>query len=214
MDYALSSIAGQPNDYETPQNPLDIAGGVRGLSGSDIPQRWVSNFVYTLPFGPGRKYLTGGGVGGKIVGGWQLSGIGTFQSGEVFGVALSGDSANIGGPGFVRPNRLRNGMLPSSQRTLSHWFDTAAFVAPPPYTFGNAGRDILRGHNFADVDAGLMKHTKISETTELEFRAEFFNLPNRVNYSLPGHSVGTSTFGVIGGAGDPRIIQFALKFVF
>jgi hypothetical protein len=105
-------------------------------------------------------------------------------------------------------------MLPSSQRTLAHWFDTSAFVAPPAYTFGNAGHDILRGPGYADVDAALMKHTKITETTELEFRAEFYNLPNNVNFGLPGNAYGTSTFGVITGANSPRIIQFGLKLLF
>jgi hypothetical protein len=214
MDYAYSSIAGQPGDQSTPQNPRDISGGLRGISVGDIPKRSVTNFVYTLPFGPGQRFLSRGGVEGKVVGGWQLSGIGTFQSGEVFGVTVAGDSANIGGPGYVHPNRLRNGMLPSSQRTLAHWFDTSAFVAPPAYTFGNAGHDILRGPGYADVDAALMKHTKITETTELEFRAEFYNLPNNVNFGLPGNAYGTSTFGVITGANSPRIIQFGLKLLF
>ncbi|MBV9083692.1 MAG: carboxypeptidase regulatory-like domain-containing protein, partial [Acidobacteriaceae bacterium] len=102
------------------------------------------NHVYELPFGHDRKYFTHGPLG-YILGDWNINGIWTAQSGGRFTAVLGTNVSNSAGGGAQRPNRLRNGNLPSGQRTIAHWFDTSAFTAPTAFTFGNSGTGILRG---------------------------------------------------------------------
>ena len=111
-----------------------------------------------------------------------------------------------------RPNILRNPAL--SQRGANGWFDTTAFVVPPFGTFGNAGRNILTGPGFQNVNVSVIKTTELGERTRLQFRAEAFNLLNRVNLDLPDIFLGSPTFGKIQSAESPRRIQFGLKLLF
>lgn len=213
LDQSFSGVAGQPNDSSYPQNSRDLR-AEEGLAATDRRNRWVSSFVYTLPFGPGQKYLSSG-LAGKVIGGWQVTGIYTAQSGEVFGVNLAGDPINQGSPNNVaRPNRLADGNLSGSARSITHWFDTAAFVSPGPFTFGNAGRAFLIGPAFFNLDAGILKNFSLGEQREIQFRAESFNALNHTNFDIPGRYVGTSSFGIITSAEPARIMQLSLKFIF
>ncbi len=203
------SSAGDPN---FPQNSFNVA-AERGRSNFDVAHRLSVSYSYALPF---RRYE---GVAGTLLNGWETYGIVTLQTGRPFTVALlseidnSGTGRSILGFGANdRPNLVGNPEL--SDPTTLHWFNTAAFAFPPPGTFGNAGRNILDGPGFQNVNASLLKNTRITERVNLQFRAEAFNLFNHPNFNLPDNFLGSPTFGRITSARDPRHIQFGLKLLF
>lgn len=185
----------------------------RAVSTLDIPQRLVLSYIWQLPFGPGRRFLANS-RSGKLVGGWQIGGISTFQSGVPLGV-VCGTNVMFPGVGGCRPNMLRNPRIPGFQRSVDRWIDTTAFAAPAAFTFGNAPRTIpgLRGDQTKNLDFSVSKRTPLTERFTLEFRAEFFNLLNRPQFAPPNLSQGNATsFGTINSqANTPRLVQFALK---
>ena len=151
--------------------------------------------------------------------GWETSGSVALQTGRPFTAALLSEIDNsctgrsILGFGFNdRPNVVGNPEL--SNPTTSQWFNTAAFAFPAPGTFGNAGRNILEGPGFQNVNMSLLKNTRLNERVNLQFRAEAFNLFNHPNFNLPDNFLGSPTFGRITSARDPRHIQFGLKLLF
>jgi hypothetical protein len=177
------------------------------------------SYSYLLPFGEGRQYLANDGWVTKVLTGWETFGIVTLQTGRPFTVALlseidnSGTGRSILGFGANdRPNVVGNPEL--SNPTPDRWFNTAAFAFPAPGTFGNAGRNILDGPGYQNVNASLVKNTHLTEQVNLQFRAEFFNLFNHPNFNLPDNFLGSPTFGVISSAREPRHIQFGLKLLF
>lgn len=187
----------------------------RGNSQFDFRHRFTQTFVYALPF-----YHTGSSrMLRALIRGWQLDGILTLESGQPFSVMASGDVANTGSTG-QRANRIADGNLPSSERSTSRWFDTSAFVNPAPFTYGNAGRFILRQAPTRTLDAGLFKNFFFTEKQMLQFRTEAFSVTNSPVFGTPGTTVGTSTFGVVtslasaGGTGGNRVLQFGLKYSF
>ena len=209
------SSAGDPN---FPQNSYNVA-AERGRSNFDVRHRLSLSYSYALPFGKGRQHLAGDGWVSHVLSGWETHGIITLQSGRPFTVALlseldnSGTGRSILGFGANdRPNVAGNPEL--SNPTPERWFNTAAFAFPAPGTFGNAGRNILDGPGFQNVNASLMKNTTLTERLNLQFRAEFFNLFNHPNLNLPDNFLGSPTFGRISSARDPRHVQFGLKLLF
>ncbi len=102
----------------------------------------------------------------------------------------------------------------SHAEIISKFFDTSLFAQNAVGTFGNTGKNVLLGPKFFNVDLGLLKNTRITEKTNVQFRAEFFNLFNNVNFKLPNSRLTSSSFGRITSAFDPRIIQFGLKLSF
>ncbi|MBV9503201.1 MAG: hypothetical protein JO138_27830 [Acidobacteriaceae bacterium] len=179
----------------------------RGLSFSNVPRRLSAGFVYNLPSSPVLRLLLSH---------WQLSGIITLQDGTPLNpFYIATDFANTGTPN--RPNIVygQSISLPSSQRTVDHWFNTAAFSDPAPYTFGNAGRDIIPGPGNEVIDIALARRFVVTESSTIEFRAESFNVLNHPNYGIPGPypDFGPS-FGKILSAGEPRRFQFGLRFDF
>jgi hypothetical protein len=204
------SSAGDPN---FPQNSFNVA-AERGRSNFDVRHRLSLSYSYAFPF---RK--PGEGFVANLVNGWETFGIVTLQSGRPFTVALlseidnSGTGRSILGFGANdRPNVVGNPEL--SNPTTSQWFNTAAFAFPAPGTFGNAGRNILDGPGFQNVNMSLLKNTRFNERVNLQFRAEAFNLFNHPNFNLPDNFLGSPTFGRITSARDPRHIQFGLKLLF
>ncbi|MCI0488149.1 MAG: TonB-dependent receptor [Blastocatellia bacterium] len=209
------SSAGDPN---FPQDSFNVA-AERGRSNFDVRQRLSLSYAYDIPVGRGRALLGDAGWISDLVTGWQTLGIVTLQTGRPFTVALLPeiDNSNTGRSslGFGandRPNVVGNPDV--SNRTPDRWFDTTAFAFPEFGSFGNAGRNILEGPGFQNVNASLLKNTKIGESLNLQFRAEFFNLFNHPNFSLPDNFLGSPTFGRILSAGSPRRIQFGLKLLF
>ena len=200
---------GESNDA-LGRDPLD-PNAERGRSIFDARHRFVFSYVYQLPFGPGQSRgadLTG--IAGWLVGGWQLSGITSLQSGGPVNLTAAVDYANTGGG--ARPDLV--GDPHSGPRTPEEWFNTSAFAAPQQYTYGNTGRNILDAPGTANFDIALMKNTYFGEDKRLEFRAEFFNAFNRAHLDPPNGAFGAGSFGQIFGAGFGREIQFGLKFFY
>jgi outer membrane receptor protein involved in Fe transport len=191
----------------------------RGRSNFDVTHRFSMSYGYDLPIGKGHSLLGDNGWLTQVFTGWQTFGIITLQSGRPFTVALLSDidnsntgRSNLGFGANDRPNVAGNAEV--SNPTPDRWFNTSAFAFPQYGTFGNAGRNILVGPDFQNVNASLVKDTKIKESLNLQFRAEIFNLFNHANFDLPDNFLGSPTFGQIRSAQAPRHIQFGLKLLF
>ena len=187
--------------------------GEKSVSGEDIPQRLVVNYLYGLPFGPGKKYLSSGPLS-VILGGWEVSGISTFSKERPLGITATGGSFL---PGTRRPNLVGNPNLPDSERTFLRWFNTSAFAFPATaFALGNVSRTLpnTRRPGFQIWDISLQKNTQFKEGVNLEFRTEFFNAFNKTNLLGPNTQLGNAAFGQITAARTPRQIQFALKLIY
>lgn len=178
----------------------------------DARHRFVASYVWELPIGKGRRLGNNWpGYLQQTIGNWQLNGIVTLQSGLPITPILGFDNSNTGN--FQdRPDTISNPN--NGPKNVTEWFNTGAFALPAPFSFGNTGRNTIDGPGIKTVDFSLFKNFLFTETKALQFRAEFFNLLNHPNFDPPGVVFGTPSFGVIGGAADPRQIQFALKFIF
>ena len=200
----------------------------RSLSSQDVPQRLVISYVLDLPFGEGRKYFSSVGDGlNKVVGGWGVDGVTTFQRG--FPLVFSNGQANdatLFGSGS-RPNVVAGCDDSNSGGNLSRlteWFNTTCFAAPANFTFGNEARvdPRLRSDGVANFDFAVFKKVLFDpyERFGLEFRMEVFNLFNRTQFAPPNTICCTSNnadFGVVTATApgtNPRLVQFALKFLF
>ncbi len=185
----------------------------RGLTASDTRHRFTMSALYELPFGNKKRYLSdANGVVRTIVSGWQLAGIATFQTGQPLTATLPFDNSNVG-EGAKLPNLIGNPN--NGPRTVDEFFNTAAFAAPPQFTFGNEGIDVITGPGIKDVDLSLVKNTPIGERMNLQFRCEAFNAGNHPIFAQPNASFGTPQFGQITGTRlDNREVQFALKLSF
>jgi hypothetical protein len=179
----------------------------------NLPQNLAVSSVYELPFGRGRLFLSNANrfVNG-VLGGWEVAGILTARSGLPFTPVISGDQANTGLSG-ERPVLVGDPNLPNP--TPNRWFNVNAFAMPAKYTYGNSGRNILRSDSLIQLDLTLEKRFNIAEKTQLEFRAEAFNVANRPTFSAPGTSIGSASASVVTSTLNAnRIMQFALKLYF
>jgi hypothetical protein len=179
----------------------------KGRSIFDLRNRFTASAIYQLPFG---RSLTG--LKRAAIAGWSINGILTFQSGLPFEVTTAEDFSNTGAFWIPRPNRICDGNLPGGQRSPNRWFDTSCFVDPLPNTYGNGGVAYLDTDGTKNLDFALLKDFKVSESKALQFRAEFFNTFNNVNFGVPGATLDTPSIGVVSSALSGRIIQFGLKF--
>ncbi|MGH9666323.1 MAG: hypothetical protein ACRD9L_17990, partial [Bryobacteraceae bacterium] len=184
----------------------------RGLSSNNAPQRFVAAYNYQLPIGPGHAWLSRG-ILGNVIGGWEVSGITTFQSGFSLTPGLSNNNC-VCGNNRSAPNVSGNPMTGS--QSLSQWFDTSVFSIPAQYTVGDAGRGLITGPHTFTTDMNLAKRITLPwrEGMSLEFRAEFFNAFNHPQFNNPDTSLGDANFGRITSATNPRRGQLALKFYF
>ena len=186
-----------------------------GPSAFDVRQRFVASIIYELPFGKGKPYLSNlSGAANFLVKGWQLNTISAFQTGNPFSITENGDQSNTGVQATERPNRIGNGILPASQQSPNRWFDTSAYSINPLNTWGNAGRDTVWQNGVKSVDLSLFKNNYFGERYNLQFRAEFFNSLNEVNFGRPGQVINGANFGVVTSTGPARQIQFALRLLF
>jgi len=194
--------------------------GDRGRGVNDARHRFTIGYIWELPVGRGKKWANEGGVVNTIIGAWKLTGSTYFQTGFPITPSTSFDVANVG-TGAWRPDRICNGSIPASQRTVERWFDTSCFTdeflladfAAGQPRFGNSGRSILDGPGFQNWDFGVLKDFAFGERLKMQFRAEFFNAFNQAHFSDPVHDITDPTVGQIFGAGEPRNIQFGLKFL-
>jgi hypothetical protein len=225
VDHLSTSGAGNGVDvgeYKEPQDPhrrrLEY-----GPSEFDVKHRFVFSGVWQLPFGKGRPYGRNWSRGADLaLGGWEFSPIFTAQGGLPLTINQA-QIVNIGGERRFRPDRIANGALPDSQRTVDRWFDTGAFIPlsntpgatgfVPNRIMGNSGVGILRSPGLVNFDFNLSKNFEINERLSTQFRAEFFNAFNHTNLGIPGVMIGGG-FGQIVSAYDARIIQFGLKLQF
>jgi hypothetical protein len=191
-----------------PQNQNDRFRGERGRCAIDLRHQFKLHAVYELPFGAGWK-----GFAAAVVKGWQLSGGLTLHAGSPFTAVVSGNRANTS-RGAIRPNRVADGNLPADRRTPDRWFDTAAFVSAPLYTFGSSGRNIIEGPATKLLDLSLLKRFRLGEAQAVEFRADFFNLSNTPQFNTPGRTVEAADFGRISSVRAAREIQFGLRLVY
>ena len=179
----------------------------RGLSFFNVGRRLSAGFVYETP---DTRFLR------SLFNHWQLSGVVTIQDGTPLNpVYFATDTANSGTPN--RPNIVlgQNVTLPPNQRTTDHWFNTNAFSDPAPFTFGNAGRDTIPGPGNEVVDLAIHRRFRLREGASVEVRAESFNVLNFPNLGIPGPYPDFGPFfGKIFSTGQPRRMQFALRFDF
>jgi hypothetical protein len=207
------------DQYSTDVSPgfgaMPIPGNRRanqGLADFDVPHRMVLSYVWALPRLEGQSpWLR------QTVGGWESSGILTLQSGRPFSIlsgvdnsfsGIASDFADIVGDPYLDTSRSRG-------QLINQYFNTAAFAPNRVGTFGTAPRSVLRGPGLATFDMALIKSFPIKERMAVQFRSEFFNLFNRPNFGNPYNVQRVAArFGKIESAGDPRILQFALKVSF
>jgi len=185
----------------------------RDVSSGDIPNVFVASFTWALPFGKGRRFEPGG-IAGLLAGGWELTGIGTMQSGLPLAVTQVTNFNSFAGFGTQRPDRIGDPELPGSIRSTSRWFDTTAFRIAPVFTLGSSSRNPVRGPAYRNADIAILKRTALTERLDLEFRTEIFNLTNTPPLGNPATVAGAPGFGAITTAGDPRVIQFGAKLLF
>jgi hypothetical protein len=201
------------------QDPLNLAAD-RGLSTFNICCRFVASAIYELPFGQGKRFLSG--VNGKVnqvLGGWQANGVLGANSGYPYTPLDPFNLANTDVSGGNRPDRVCNGALSNHNRQL--WFDPTCFPLEPPYQFGSAGRNVIIGPGAFTFDFSLLKNFHIKESQQLQFRFEMFNALNHTNLGAPTVQVGLGSTGMIfsdqggtTGSSGSREIQFGLKFIF
>ena len=185
----------------------------RDYSNGDIPHAFVASAVWDIPYGQGRRNRVAGVVG-AIVNDWTLSGVLTLQSGMPIAITQTTNNNAFAGFGTQRPNLVGDPELPSSERSVERWFNTSAFVAAAPFTIGTSSRNPVRGPAYRNVDLSLMRRVPMSATRAVEVRAEIFNATNTPPFGAPNTQVGSAAFGTITSAGDPRVVQLAVKFVF
>jgi hypothetical protein len=219
-DSGSPALDSTPAGSDQPQDPRNLRLD-RGLSPHDVRSRFVYSYVYELPFGKGKRFLDGAPRALDLLfGGWQTNGVATLQTGRHFTFGNSFDVSNTG-TSNARANVLRDPTLPDSQRTLQRWFDTSAIVLPPPYTYGNAGRNTGLGPGQVNFDMSFFKNIVLTETkgnfrpNTLQFRGEFFNIFNHPQFDIPNRLVGTPQFGTITGVvNSQRQVQLSLKLLF
>ena len=185
----------------------------RSVSTGDMTHVLVTSLVWDLPFGPGRRYEPKG-LWGALLNRWQVSGILTYQSGMPFAVTQVTNFNSFAGFGTQRPNIVGDPTLPASERSVARWFDTTAFQVAPQFTLGNASRNPVRGPDYRNIDLALIKRIPVGRRPVIELRVEAFNLTNTPPLAQPNGVLGASGFGSITSAGDPRVIQLGLKFLF
>jgi hypothetical protein len=181
----------------------------RDAAPRDMRHSWVGQMNYELPWG---ESLTGLAAG--VLAGWQINVIASYQTGEPFGVTNLAARANTGG--VDRPNLVGDPSLPSSERTVQRWFNTAAFEAQPLFTIGNAPLMVLHGPHQRRVDFSIFKELQVTGSARLQLRYEVYNVTNIVNFQNPVATLGSADFGSITSTGNstPRQMQFGLKLLF
>ncbi len=183
----------------------------RDVSAGDIPNVTAVSWSYELPVGPGHR-LHPVGIAGKLTNGWQVAGIVSIQSGIPLAVTQVTNFNAFAGYGTQRPTCVAATSLPDSQRSTAKFFNVDAFQITPQFSLGTCSRNPVRGPSYQDADMAVIKRTTITERFSLDFRAEVFNLTNTPPLGAPTLVKGGAGFGSITTAGDPRVMQFALKF--
>jgi len=224
-DNGAGSLENANGNFPAPQdfNNLDAD---YGLSAYHEPFNSTTSFVIDLPFGRGRRYMSNANTFMEtLLGGWQVAGINRVVPGEQVTLTytptaaqqVSGIQQDFRGANNYRPNVIGDPYVPEGERTINNWLNRNTVVAPtdPSQPFGNAPRNSVRGPLSWTVDMSLSKRVPLPwRTSALEFRGEFFNLLNRVNFRAPNGNRSAAAFGTITSTYDPRVIQLAVKASF
>ena len=211
-------LAGSGNvSFGTPQvpDPFNIRFN-RGISLLNFPYVSVSHLVYTTPELQGHGVLMR-----ELLGAWELSGIVTLQSGQPFGISGGNGNNNSGSLQFgdradVVPGIPLNVHQGGKAQWLAHYVNAAAFVTNAPGTFGDSGKNLLRGPGIATSDLAFVKNWKVRESYGVQFRWELFNAFNHASFATPNNDPTSANFGQITSIGPiaPRVMQGALKLSF
>jgi hypothetical protein len=187
-----------------------------GNSNWDIRHRFVTSFIYDIPF-----FAVSNPVMKGVFTGWQANGIVTIQSGMPFNVSTGTDTANTAASGTYRPNLVKPPTANCGRGNLVGCIDASAFtvgdlypINPTNYAYGNAGRNLLVGPGTQSVNFSLFKNFPITERAKFQFRFESFGLFNHTNFGNPSATINTSAFGSITSARDSRVIQLGAKLLF
>ena len=210
-NYTLSKVEGNFGGEIIPYTMPQDEAIVWGPLDQDHRHRFTTSWVWDLPGQDMEGPMT------HVIGGWQWTGVMQFQTGRPYTVE-SGRDNSLDGIGNDRAKLTGQPIDPASGSAQTVWFNAAAFAVNDLGTFGTVGRGAFYGPSLHSWDMGLFKNFRISTDMNVQFRAEFFNVFNQVNFDLPNRNVSGGNFGVITRTdpsfGDPRIIQFGLKFVF
>ena len=219
-----SGVRTTDGDPLTPMDPNNSLWRDRGLSAFDFRHRLTNSFLYELPFGKGRKFGIDNAVANAMFGGWQVGGILTFQAGFPFSAFCGPGNIQNGAGGWCAPDAIVGQNGNDGPKTVGQYFNTSAFVdrlgqnpaAITDFRFGTGGRNTLIGPGIAGLDASINKAFAWNEGRhKVDLRGEFFNLPNHANFSQPGSTLRTPTYGVISSTRiDSRQIQIALRYSF
>ena len=183
----------------------------RDSSNGDMPNVTSFTGIYSIPAGHGHQFASTG-IGAVVLGGWSLNAIVSLQSGMPVTVTQATNNNAFAGFALQRPNIVGNPSLSPGLRTPAHYFNNAAFATAPQFVIGTASRNPVRGPAYRDLDMALVKHTKLWEQADLEFRAEMFDVTNTPEFAQPNGSFGSAAFGSITATTtDPRVMQFALR---
>ncbi len=200
------------------QNPYNLQAD-KGPAATDLPQIFSAAWVYTLPFGKGGKLSSGSPVVNALIGGWNLNGVLSLNSGTAFDVGSGKDIAETGnynygnGYGYERANLVGNPY--PANKGPAEWINVAAFQTPPLATFGNLGRNSLRSDWNKNLDLSLFRQFPITERFRLEFRFEMFNATNTPVWAIPVSSLEAPNFGAVTHTANvPRQLQFGLKLYY
>jgi len=212
FDYSWSKMLGDAGSSGAARDAYNLK-QEKGPQQEDMRHRVSLSFVYALPFGPGKQYMTNmPRLANAFFGGWELSGIFRANTGPALTPTLNTNISGFG-RGSDRPNVAGDWKLSNPSPTTG-WFNKSAFVLPPQGSTGNAGTGILTGPGYAGLDASLMKRFFFGESRNLQFRAEVFNVLNHANFWPVFTVADAGPFGTSPAALDPRQIQLGLKFNF
>jgi hypothetical protein len=219
LGHAIDDVDDQGLFASDPQNLKNLK-AERGNGSGDIRHNVTFNTMYDLPFGHGRRLLgNAAGVADRLVGGWSISALGILRTGVASTVHIGTNTFGNGDFTNQRPNRVPGVSQYGTGSGPNNFLNPAAFSMPAAGTFGNLGRDTFYGPSYKQIDFSVLKKTRITETKNLEFRAETFNLFNHPNFDEPDSTFGTTGFGQIFntlgrtlGVGTSRQIQLALRF--
>ena len=216
--HSLDDYSGQSTSSGTSDVSADFGdqGGFRGMRGSadfDRRQRLVGTFVYDLPklYHGNRHFLK------FVANDWQFAGVTVFQTGLPFSVITAGSFFDASRADFATGFSGDASLRGDVRNRLDRFFNTSAFVAAANRAgnYGATGRNLLRGPAQANTDVSIVKFFPVRDGQGLEFRVEFFNAFNQVNFANPVSVVQNVNFGrVLSTAGGPRVIQFAVKYGF
>jgi len=176
----------------------------RGLAAFDRPHMLIVNYIYELPFFRNTREWTG-----KILGGWQLSGVTMYQSGTPRNLGVTGATFGLAGRPSVKP-----GSSMTLPKTVPQWFGTGIFEAPPFGYFGNAGRNTIRGPGIQEWDISLFKTFRLHERFSAQLRGDAFNIFNNANFDGVSTAFGAGNFGAVTSARQARVMQVSLKLEF